>query len=398
MTYQTLKLIKNVSSSKKKTVIVAPLNWGLGHATRCIPIVQALEAEGATVILASDGGALDLLRREFPHLRALELPAYNIRYPFRSMVLSIAVQGHKILRGGILEYFWLKNFLKKEKIDAVISDNRFGFFNRSVHSIFMTHQVQILMPIRFLQPLVNAINHFFIRRFDALWVPDNQWNKNLAADLAHGLCVERLSKKIKTHYLGILSRMTYFSTEIKYRAIIVLSGPEPQRTYLEEKIWDQLEKIILDNKGTPEEKSGQTPHYLNTFCFVRGVANRNFKESQRREHAQIEVHDVLTATDLNQKIMESAAVICRSGYSSLMDLAALQKRAVLIPTPGQTEQEYLADALARQNRFICQQQKVLNLENALSELPKTIGFSDFKQEDVGKNETLQEVVRELLEF
>ena len=398
MTYQTLKRIKNVSLTEKKTVIVASLNWGLGHATRCIPIIQALEAEGATVILASDGGALDLLRREFPHLRALELPAYNIRYPFRSMVLSIAVQGHKILRGGILEYFWLKSFLKKEKIDAVISDNRFGFFNRSVQSIFMTHQVQILIPIRFLQPLVNAVNHFFIRRFDALWIPDNQGNKNLASDLAHGFFVEKLSKKIKTHYLGILSRMTYFSTEIKYRAIIVLSGPEPQRTYLEEKIWRQLEKIILDDKETPEEKSGQAPQYLNTFCLVRGVSDKDFKESQMREHDQIEMHGVLTATDLNQKIMESAAVICRSGYSSLMDLVALQKRAILIPTPGQTEQEYLADALAQQNRFICQQQDVLNLANALSELPKTIGFTDFGKEDFGKNDTLQEVVRELLEF
>jgi Glycosyltransferase family 28 C-terminal domain len=398
MTYQTLKLIKNVSLTKKKTVIVAPLNWGLGHATRCIPIIQALEAEGATVILASDGGALDLLRREFPHLRALELPAYNIRYPFRSMMLSIAVQGHKILRGCILEYFWLKKLLKKEKIDAVISDNRFGFFNRSVHSVFMTHQVQILIPIRFLQPLVNAVNHFFIRRFDALWIPDSQGNKNLAGDLAHGLYVERLSKKIKTHYLGTLSRMTYFSTETKYRAVIVLSGPEPQRTYLEEKIWGQLEKIILDNKETPEEKSGQAPQYLNTFCLVRGVANTSFGESQRREHAQIEVHDVLITTDLNQKIMESAAVICRSGYSSLMDLVTLRKRAILIPTPGQTEQAYLAETLGNQNRFICQQQNALNLENALSELPKTIGFTDFGQEDFGKNETLQEVVRELLEF
>jgi UDP-N-acetylglucosamine transferase subunit ALG13 len=362
----------------------------LGHATRCIPIIQALEREGVTVILASDGGALDLLRREFPHLRALELPAYNIRYPFRSMLLSIAVQGHKILRGGILEYFWLKNFLKKEKIDVVISDNRFGFFNHSVQSIFMTHQVQILIPIGFLQPIVNAVNHFFIRRFDALWIPDSQGNKNLAGDLAHGLYVEKLSKKIKTHYLGILSRMTYFSTEIKYRAIIVLSGPEPQRTYLEEKIWRQLEKIILENK--------ETPQYLNTFCLVRGVSNRNFKEIQSREHDQIEMHGVLTATDLNQKIMESAAVICRSGYSSLMDLVALQKRAILIPTPGQTEQEYLADALAQRNRFICQQQDVLNLENALSELPKTVGFTDFGKEDFGKNDTLQEVVRELLEF
>ena len=117
---------------------------------------------------------------------------------------------------------------------------------------------------------------------------------------------------------------------------------------------------------------------------------------QGQEH--IEIHDVLTKSDLNQKIMESDVVICRSGYSSLMDLVALQKKAILIPTEGQTEQEYLADTLARQNRFVCQPQKTFNLENALSEVPHTIGFTDFLQENATKNKTLQQVVRELLEF
>jgi spore coat polysaccharide biosynthesis predicted glycosyltransferase SpsG len=379
-----------VSLTEKKTVIVASLNWGLGHATRCIPIIEALQAEGATVILASDGGALDLLKREFPHLRALELPAYNIRYPFRSMVLSIAVQGHKILRGAVLEYFWLKKLIKKEKIDAVISDNRFGFFNRGVTSIFMTHQVQILMPIRFLQPFVNAVNHFFIRRFDALWIPDNVGDKNLAGDLAHGTFVEKLSKKLTINYLGTLSRMKYFSTEIKYRAIIVLSGPEPQRTILEKKILIQMEKIFLtQKKGTPQYKSA--------FCLVRGVVNQQLPVKIKGQE-NIEVHNVLTTNDLNQKIMESDAVICRSGHSSLMDLVALQKHALLIPTPGQTEQEYLGHELARQNRFLCQQQDSLNLEKALSELPQTTGFTDFLQEAAEKNETLQQVVRELLKI
>jgi Glycosyltransferase family 28 C-terminal domain len=385
-----VKTRKNVSLTEKKTVIVASLNWGLGHATRCIPIIEALQAAGATVILASDGGALDLLKREFPHLRALELPAYNIRYPFRSMVLSIAVQGHKILRGAILEYFWLKNFVKKEKIDAVISDNRFGFFNQGVTSIFMTHQVQILMPIRFLQPIVNAVNHFFIRRFNALWIPDNEGDKNLAGNLAHGTFVENLSKKLIINYLGTLSRMKYFSTDLKYRAIIVLSGPEPQRTILEQKILTQLKNIISEKKGTPQ--------YKDLFCLVRGVSTSNFTEKETQNHDFIELHDVLTTADLNQKIMESAAVICRSGYSSLMDLVALQKRALLIPTPGQTEQEYLGQELARQNRFLCQQQDHLNLEKALMELPKTTSFTDFLQEDGEKNKTLQQVVRELLKI
>ncbi len=379
---------------KKKTVIVAPLNWGLGHATRCIPIIEALQEAGATVILASDGGALALLRREFPHVRAVELPAYNIRYPFRSMTLSMAVQGHKILRGCVLEYFWLKKFLKKEAVDAVISDNRFGFFSRSTHSIFMTHQVQILIPMRFLQPFVNVVNHFFIRRFDALWIPDVASEQNLAGDLASPFFVEKLSKKLTINYLGTLSRMRNFAAELKYRAIIVLSGPEPQRTVLEEKILSQLEKIILAENLDEKE----APQYLDRFCLVRGVSDNNLTIKTDNCINKIDIHNVLTGKELNKKIMESDVVICRSGYSSLMDLVALQKKALLIPTIGQTEQAYLADELARQNRFVSQHQDALDLSKAFTELPQTTGFSDFLQEDEGKNETLRQVIRELLEF
>jgi UDP-N-acetylglucosamine:LPS N-acetylglucosamine transferase len=144
----------------------------------------------------------------------------------------------------------------------------------------------------------------------------------------------------------------------------------------------------MERSGIP--KIGKRP-----FCLVRGVSEGKL---DRKKWANIEIHDVLTAADLNQKIMESEAVICRSGYSSLMDLVALQKKAILIPTIGQTEQEYLAAELARQNRFICAEQDTLDLEKSLAQLPKTVGFADFLQEDARKNETLQQVVRELLEF
>jgi UDP-N-acetylglucosamine transferase subunit ALG13 len=187
--------------------------------------------------------------------------------------------------------------------------------------------------------------------------------------------------------------MTYFGAEKKYRAIIVLSGPEPQRTRLEKKLVAQLEQLFLSNKLHPV-KAGQTPP---SFCFVRGVSNQKLPMKIKGQE-QIELHDVLTKGELNQKIMESDVVICRSGYSSLMDLVALQKKAILIPTEGQTEQEYLAEILACQNRFVCPSQNAFNLETALSEVPKTIGFTDFLQENDAKNKTLQQVVRELLEI
>ena len=254
-----------------KKILVAPLNWGLGHATRCMPIIEELRRQGAEVILASDGAAYDLLVREYPNLTIHKLPAYNIRYPFRSMVLSMAFQMPKILRGAIAEHYWLKNFLKTTAVDAVISDNRFGFFSRKTHSIFMTHQVNILMPIRFFQPIVNAINHFFIKKFDVCWIPDFENTPNLAGELSHGI----FSKKSKVKYLGILSRFKKLSFEKKYRAAFVLSGPEPQRSIFEKKIRQELHKQA---------------HCDEPFLLIRGTDKVN--KFDIGHSPNLEIHDV----------------------------------------------------------------------------------------------------------
>ena len=76
-----------------KRILVAPLNWGLGHATRCIPIIRALKAHNFEPVIASDGAALQLLKKEFPDLEHVELPSYNITYPkngkrFKSKLIS----------------------------------------------------------------------------------------------------------------------------------------------------------------------------------------------------------------------------------------------------------------------------------------------------------------------
>jgi UDP-N-acetylglucosamine transferase subunit ALG13 len=346
-----------------------------------------LQNQGAEVVLASDGEAYQLLKCEFPNLEIHALPTYNIRYPFRSMMLSMAIQMPKILRGAIAEHFWLKNFLKNTCVNAVISDNRFGFFSRKTHSIFMTHQVNILIPFRFMQPLVNAVNHFFIKKFDVCWIPDFEFEPNLAGKLSHGI----FSKKLIIKYLGILSRFERTvkkkvgevsnrpdlnSVEKKYRAAIILSGPEPQRTILETKIRQQL----LTAKG------------LAALCIL--IRGTQIKDDSNIHISNLEIHDLLTSTSLNQKINESAVVICRSGYSSVMDLVALKKPAILIPTPGQTEQEYLAKELMRQNQFFSQSQDNFDLETALKAYPQFNNFINFDME----NKTLHEIIHELLKF
>lgn len=352
---------------KPKKVLIAPLNWGLGHATRCIPIIRAFQQQGALVFLASDGSALQLLKKEFPELPTFELPAYDVRYIFPNMVLSMAVQMPKILRGVWKEHFWLKRFIKTNDIDIIISDNRYGFYNNTVHNIFMTHQINIQAPFRF---LVNAINRFCIKKFDICWIPDFENVPNLAGTLSHGSVV----KSLNVRYLGVLSRMKKYEIPLRYDAIIVLSGPEPQRTLLENKILLQLKNELY------------APY---SFVLVRGVTEGENIDFTLKN---LEIHNYLTTNDLNTKILESEIMIARSGYSTLMDLAALGIKAILIPTPGQTEQEYLAKQLEQQKLFFTQTQKNLDLKHALEKSKDYKGFGNL----FVKQDSLNEIIKILL--
>ena len=405
---------------KRKKILVAPLNWGLGHATRCLPIIEELRRQGAVVVVASDGIALEWLRKELPaDIEIHALPPYNIRYPFENMLVSMALQMLKILRGAIREHFWLRDFLKKNAVDAVISDNRFGFFSRRTYSIFLTHQVNIQMPIRFLEPFVNAVNQFFIRRFDVCWIPDAADSTvNLSGKLAHVSSITNVTNanasdgvtrshpvtkqiSLEINYLGALSRMKNFPSKKKYCLAVVLSGPEPQRTILEKIILKQIVEVATSRKPKaasrePQAESGEQQAANDTFLFVRGT-NQPF-EFSTAEHLlkhNIELHNLLTTNDLNRKMLESEVVICRSGYSTIMDLAVLKLPAVLIPTPGQTEQEYLAERLAADRRFVHQTQSTFDLAAALRAVPTMRGFADLPTDD---GETLRQIIRELLEF
>lgn len=358
--------------TQPKKILIAPLNWGLGHATRCIPIIDELLSQGAEVILASDGAALELLKKEYPHLPYHALPAYDIRYPFESMVLSMAFQMPKILRGCLKEHFWLNNFLKNNKIDIVISDNRFGFYNKKVKSIFMTHQINIAAPFQF---IVNTINWYFIKKFDVCWIPDFENAPNLAGQLSHF----EDDNSLKIQYLGALSRMKKYAVEKQYKAIFVLSGPEPQRTILEGKIIEQLQKESTQLDAPPQ------------YLLIRGVTiNDGFNINCKN----IEIHNYLTTKGLNQKILESEVMVARSGYSTIMDLVNLEMRAILIPTPGQTEQEYLATELMKNHIFYSQMQDDLNLKHAFLEVNSYTGFDNF----FSKNETLPKIISELLKI
>jgi UDP:flavonoid glycosyltransferase YjiC (YdhE family) len=332
-----------------KNILVAPLNWGLGHVARSIPLIQALENLGAKVLLASDGGALRLLKAEFPHLPSFELPSYRIRYEHSNMVRNIAWQLPRIMYAIRAEQWATERLVREHKIAGIISDNRYGCFSRQANSIMLTHQLHLHIPNDLLEWAANRVLRRALRRFDAVWVPDVGDEPNLSGKLSHN----QPEAHPNIRFIGPLSRLYANTGDSEYDVAVVLSGPEPQRTYLEQRLLEQAMSL---------------PH---KFIFIQG-------KTKAKEHYyvadNVEVVSYLTSRDLNKVLLASSVLVCRSGYSSIMDLAALGKKALLIPTPGQTEQEYLADFFAQQNIFFVQKQEEIDLETGLVQLEGKAGF------------------------
>lgn len=347
-----------------KKILITPLNWGLGHATRCMPIIDALLEKGCEVIIGTDGRALHLLEKEYPTLEIIELPAYDISYRSNNMMRNIAPQLFKILKVIRKENIAVQKIVTEKGIDAIISDNRYGCYSKNVHSIFMTHQLNIKIPNRLVESGVAFFNQQLIQQFDECWIPDfEDENNSLSGHLSH----QHGMKKVT--YLGGLSRFKYFETIKQYDILIILSGPEPQRTYLEEKLLKQAKSL---NAKT---------------LFVKGKTEEN---PEPQISGNVTILPFLTAKALNQAILESEIIITRSGYSTIMDLAALGSKAVLIPTPGQTEQEYLADYFHKKRIFHTQSQDDFDLEQALME---SQGFTGIKMQD---SNALLEAINQLV--
>lgn len=319
----------------KKKILIAPLDWGLGHASRCIPIANALESEGFEVIFAASGRPLDLLKQEFPNNDFIKVEGYNIRYPKNGqMAWSMLSQSLKIWQGIRKEHALLQSIIDDYSISGVISDNRFGMYTKKVPSVFISHQLNIQTP--FLSNFINKLNHKHIQKFDQCWVPDSE-NHCLSGQLS------TTATAINSRYTGVLSRFKLLEKTEQLEVLAIVSGPEPQRTLFENELKKQLLKcgkkalIVL---GKPEEKR---------------------KEKQNN----IEVVSHLNAKELNQAIVNADVVICRSGYSSIMDLAVLNKKAIFVPTPGQTEQLYLAKYFYDKKMAFAMHQEEFDLDKAL---------------------------------
>ena len=304
-----------------KKILVAPLNWGIGHATRCVPIINQLLEQGFEPIIASDGDALRYLEEEFPEVYSFELPSYHIKYSKKAYFFKIKLlfQIPQIKKAVAEEYKIVQQMIKDENIQGIISDNRFGVYSNQIPSVYLTHQINVFSGLTTF--LTSRIHQKIMKKFDEIWVPDNQRDFKLSGNLSK-------SNRIHPKFIGVLSRFQHHqlikNNHYEYDILVLLSGTEPQRTILEG-------KLIHELKNHPKK-----------IFFVRGVINQ---KSNLENTKNISFVNFLTQTELYKIIIKSKLVIARSGYSTIMDLAVLQKKCFFIPTPNQTEQEYLAENL-----------------------------------------------------
>ncbi|MFP2995720.1 glycosyltransferase [Spongiivirga sp. MCCC 1A20706] len=338
--------------TKQKTILVAPLNWGLGHATRCIPIIKALQEKGFNVLVGSDGVALSLLQKEFPEISFIELPSYNIKYAKKgkNFKLKMIKDSPKVLKAIANEKKVIKKLVKEGRIQGIISDNRMGVRHKSVPCVFITHQLNVLSGST--SWLSSKLHQEIIKKFQECWVPDVEGKPNLSGKLGH---LKKTTLPIK--YIGPLSRLNKLEAITFYDLMVIISGPEPQRTLLEEKLFEEVKMFngkVLFIRGKIEAKQEKFD-FLNTSVF-------NFMNSESLELA------------FNQSEM----VLCRSGYTTIMDLAKLEKKAFFIPTPGQFEQEYLAKKLDKQGIVPFCNQEDFSISK-LNRVKEYQGFSAFNK-------------------
>lgn len=305
-------------------VLFCPLNWGLGHATRMVPLIRQYIEEGYEVILASDGYPLAFLQQEFPELRTFVFPSYRIKYSAgNSQIPAMIINLPYIVTGVIREHYKLQKILRHEHFDIVISDNRFGLWSKHTRCIYITHQVMIKMPrgLKFLENPARLIHRSFMLRYNECLIPDFEGTPNLSGDLSHQYPLPH-----NTRFIGPLSRFSNMKNIIPdrtFKTVAIVSGIEPQRTIFERFL---IEKYKNQNTKT---------------LLLQGKPQESIKEVQT---GNLTIVSHLTDERLAEIFTGAQTIICRSGYSGIMDLHALNciDKTIFVPTPGQTEQEYLA--------------------------------------------------------
>lgn len=321
-------------------ILFAVLNWGLGHATRSIPIIRRLKEDNNDIVIASSGDSLALLKENFVENIFVELPDYNIRYGSVNMVVNGILQYRMVSKAIRSEFVFTAEIIKKYNIELIISDNRYGVFSNNIRSILITHQINLMMPrgYGFIKPFTQKKNKKYFSNFNEIWVPDFEGDENLSGALSHGI-----SLSVPISFIGPQSRFVKSKPLKKiYNLTFILSGPEPERTHFEHLIRKELVNF-----------QGRAALVLGKIGAIK-----NFE-------THYDVYNHLNSKEMQELILQSEYIVCRSGYSSIMDLSVLNAKAVLIPTPGQPEQEYLGKYMNQKKGFVTWSQNDFSLSKIL---------------------------------
>lgn len=355
-------LLKRANLLPQKTIVVAPLDWGIGHASRMIPVIRQLIALDQRLVIAAAGAPLSLLRQAFPSVEFIHYPA---PVPFYgrgdSLLWPVLMQMPGWWRQYHADQHQMEAIVSQVEADAVISDNRFGAFSKAVPSVFVTHQIHIKAPglLKLSEFLLFEINKRIVSNYSACWIPDWPGEEALSAALS-----QPPFEHLPCHWIGPLSRFMHpveNQTAAGFDAadvFVVLSGPEPQRSMLEQSV---------------------LKHFANTskrVLIVRGLPGNKAAVSSG---PNIRMENHLGDAEMYFQLKNAGRVIARAGYSTIMDLVACKRSAILIPTPGQPEQEYLAAVLAKKGYF--EQLKQRDISKAGFSFPTTAPLKEFHGTD-----------------
>jgi UDP-N-acetylglucosamine transferase subunit ALG13 len=307
-------------------------------------------------VIAADERPLALLKEEFSQCETVRLPGMGVSYPrYVSMSVFMALKAPRFFKAIQEENENLEHIIRNYKIDGVISDNRYGMNHEKIPSVLITHQLFIQAPI--FKRLLKRITANYIENFDECWIPDFRGKDNLSGELSH-----QSSSLNNLRFIGPLSRFmgnnaqTDLNQNFRRKLMVILSGPEPSRTSCEKRLFKQLEGVDFE------------------VLFVRGLVGSS-THTDVFHHGKVEIKSHLPTEEMREEILQSEVVLSRCGYSSVMDLAVLGKKAILIPTKGQTEQEYLAKHLRSKSWFFTTTENKLKL---LRDLERAKSFPGLK--------------------
>lgn len=324
-----------------KKILIAPMDWGLGHTSRCIPIAQYYHNLGHHIFFAGNALQQQLFSASCPFASLLELNGYHIAYPQKGhyFMLKMAAQLPRLQQTIYREQQWLRQQMREHAFDIILADNRYGLHHPDARCILLTHQLHIQTGTFLGNRLVRYKVQQFINRFDACWVPDHE-DTPLA-----GMLSNHLDLKKPLEYIGWLSQFQFKNHIVAHPlaghayTLALLSGPEPMRT--------QLESTLLQQMAALPARQ---------FVMIGGTQQQPASVANNIKYISL-----ADSTTLYGYLQYADSVISRSGYSTVMDVVYMQRPALFVPTPGQTEQEVIARHLRERQWFPYTHQNLLNI-------------------------------------